>query len=70
MSSLLQCIRSNEGQGRGGAPQSGICGLGDIVSYDPETGYYHVTYEDGDKEDLSRAAVQAGVRRFQQAQAK
>ena len=44
--------------------------VGNIVSYDPETGYYHVTYEDGDKEDLSRAAVQAGVRRFQQAQAK
>ena len=43
---------------------------GDIVSYDPETGcYQQVTYEDGDKEGLSRASVQAGVRRFQ-AQAK
>ena len=44
--------------------------VGEVVSYDQETGYYHVTYEDGDKEDLSRAAVQGGVRRFQQAQAK
>ena len=44
--------------------------VGDIVSYDPETGcYQQVTYEDGDKEGLSRASVQAGVRRFQ-AQAK
>ena len=43
--------------------------VGDVVSYDQETGYYHVTYEDGDKEGLSRASVQAGVRRFQ-AQAK
>ena len=34
--------------------------VGDIVSYDPETGcYQQVTYEDGDKEDLSRASVQA-----------
>lgn len=44
--------------------------VGEVVSYDKESGYFHVTYEDGDKEDLSRAAVQAGVRRFQQAQAK
>ena len=30
--------------------------VGDIVSYDPETGcYQQVTYEDGDKEGLSRA---------------
>ncbi|EOD10463.1 hypothetical protein EMIHUDRAFT_215683 [Emiliania huxleyi CCMP1516] len=44
--------------------------VGDIVSYDPETGcYQQVTYEDGDKEGLSRASVEAGVRRFQ-AQAK
>ena len=44
--------------------------VGDIVSYDPETGcYQQVTYEDGDKEGFSRASVQAGVRRFQ-AQAK
>ena len=44
--------------------------VGDIFSYDQETGYFHVTYEDGDKEDLSERSVQAGVRRFQQAQAK